>query len=81
MPTFSKIPLEEKAKGAIVNGGIAVFGSLLKVGPAMVKLQTADEKKGIPAYGYITITGIRFYYCRYGFLNDPDIYKSQKKLS
>ena len=78
MPTFSKIPLEEKAKGAIINGRIAVFGSLLKVGPAMAKLQTADEKKGIPAYGYITLAGNRFYYCRYGFLDDPDIYKTEK---
>ena len=74
MPTYSKIPAKEKAKGAVANGGIAVFGGMLSVGPAMVKLQKADASKGIPAYGYITIEGKRWYYCRYGFLDDPDIY-------
>lgn len=76
MATFAKIPLLEKKKGAIASGHFAVFGSLMKVGSAMVKLETEYEsKKGVPAHGYVTIKGVRFYYCMYGFIDDPDIYE------
>lgn len=77
MPTYSKIPQKEKAKGAITSGRFAVFGRLLSVGPAFTKLQSI--KKAFPAHGYITIVGKRYYYCLYGLVDDPDIYAKKSK--
>ncbi len=72
---LAKIPPEEKKKGAIASGRFAVFGSLLTVGPAMVELDRMfSTKRGLPAHGHVTIKGKRFYYCLYGFVDDPDIY-------
>lgn len=47
MPTYSKIPKSEKAKGAIASGQFAVFGDLLSVGSAVKKLQAADMRKAV----------------------------------
>ncbi|MGZ3999593.1 MAG: hypothetical protein ACXVIY_03145 [Mucilaginibacter sp.] len=67
--------------GAIASGHYAVFAKgPLQASPAFVALHKADVSTGIPAYGKITVKGKVFYYCRYGFVNDPDIYaKAQGK--
>jgi hypothetical protein len=74
MPTFAKIPMEVKAIGAIAIDRYAVFcKGLLTAGAVVMKLQKA-EKKGLPAVGYLIHKGQKIYYCRYGFINDKDIY-------
>jgi len=75
MPTFAKIPQKEKAKGAIASGSFAVFGSLLSVGAAITKLQSFT--KTIPAHCFITIDQKRFYYCKYGLLEDQAVYSKK----
>lgn len=75
MPTYAKIPQSEKAKGAVASGSFAVFGGIMSVGAAFTALQKI--KTAIPAHGYITVAGKRFYYCRYGFLDDPEIYSKK----
>jgi hypothetical protein len=72
MPTHAKIPKKIKKIGATASGGFVVFGGMLSVGPAMVKLQSF--KKAIPAHGHLTIKGRKYWYCRYGLVDDPDIY-------
>lgn len=80
MPTFKKIPLSEKAKKAIVCGRYAIFCfGLLKASKIADRLQKADIKNGIPAYGYVTFKHERVYYCLYGFINDPDTYEPEQK--
>ena len=74
MPTFKKIPQKVKDTGCIGIDRYAVFcKGLLKASSVVDKLSKA-EKKGIPAVGYVTIKGEKIYYCRYGFVDDPDIY-------
>lgn len=82
MPTYSKIPLEVKAIGAIASGRFAVFcNGLLKAGSVFTKLEKLDTKrKAFPAVGYIKINGEKIYYCRYGFVNDPEIYEQPKPV-
>lgn len=75
MPTYSKIPPEIKAIGAIAIGPYAVFcKGLIKASNVAGKLNKADKKNGIPGCGYLVYKKEKIYYCRYGFLNDPDIY-------
>lgn len=82
MPTYSKIPLEVKAIGAIASGRFAVFCGLLKAGSVFTKLEKLDsEGKAFPMVGFITIKGEKIYYCRYGFVDDPDIYERPKNPS
>jgi hypothetical protein len=80
MPTYSKIPANVKAIGAIAIGRYAIFcKGLLKASDVGSKLNKADKNKGIPAVGYISHKGEKIYYCRYGFVNDPDIYANEKQ--
>lgn len=76
MATYKKIPADVKAKGCICTGHFAVFcKGLLKASAVAAKLYKADKKRGgIPVVGYITHNKERVYYCRYGFVDDPDIY-------
>lgn len=74
MPTFSKIPKSAREIGAIAINQYAVFcEGIFKAGKVVTRLQKA-EKKGMPACGYVSIKGEKIYYCRYGFVNDEDIY-------
>lgn len=76
MPTASKIPQEAKKIGAVAIGRYAIFcEGILVAGEIHDKLAAADQKKGLPAVGYISIKGQKIYYCRYAFVNDKDIYK------
>jgi hypothetical protein len=76
MPVFKKIPLTEKEKGSYALGQYAIFtDSLFKAATIAAKLSKADNKKGIPAVGYVTHKGNKYYYCRYGFVNDAEIYQ------
>lgn len=83
MATYSKIPQEVKAIGAVVSGHYAVFcKGLLKAGEVFVKLQKKEESgKSVPLVGYVTVERERIYYCRYGLLNDTTIYKGDTKGS
>ena len=75
MPTYKKIPKDAKAIGAIAIGQYAIFcKGLFKAGMLYNKLIAADKKRSIPAVGYISYKGEKVYYCRYGFVNDPDVY-------
>lgn len=75
MPTYAKIPPNIKAIGAIAIGRYAVFcRGIIKASNIARKLDNADKKSGIPAVGYISHKGDKTYYCRYGFVDDPDIY-------
>lgn len=76
-PVYSKIPPDVKAIGAIASGHYAVFcNGLLKAGEVFVFLNKLEEKKKtIPLVGYVTVKGEKIFYCRYGFVNDPDIYE------
>ncbi len=74
MPTFSKIPKAAKEIGAIAINQYAIFcKGILKAGN-VVKILQKEEKKGIPACGYVRVKGEKIYYCRYGFVDDKDIY-------
>lgn len=74
MPTYSKIPKKDREIGAIAINQYAVFcHRIFKAGEVVKKLQKA-KKKGMPACGYVSIKGVKIYYCRYGFVNDEDIY-------
>lgn len=79
MPVFKKIPQSAKAIGAVAGGRYAVFCvGLLKACAVIERLQKADQRGGIPAYGYITYKGERVYYCLYGFVDNPDTYEAVK---
>jgi len=74
MPTFKKIPKEIRVIGAVAIGRYAIFcKGVLKASTIATKLDKA-EKNGIPAVGYVTMKGEKIYYCRYGLINDPDVY-------
>jgi|GEM_PF-2599498 len=73
MPKYCKIPHFLKGE-AIASGHYCVFGNLLEVGPAFIALVKKDKATGIPAHGIIQVKGKKYYYCRYGFVSDPDIY-------
>lgn len=76
MPTFSKIPFEVIDIGAIGIAGYAIYcRGLLKAAAVCDKLHKADLRKGIPLCGYMQYKGEKVYYCRYGFVEDPDIYE------
>lgn len=76
MPVYSKIPLKVKEKGAIAGGHWAVYcDSIITASRICRKLNEASKKGDCPLVGYVTSGGTRYYYCRYGFINDPDIYK------
>jgi hypothetical protein len=82
MATYSKIPQDVKAIGAIASGHYAVFCGLMKAGEVFVKLQKDEDKgKSVPLVGYVTIKGKKIYYCRYGLVDDPSIYKGASKGS
>lgn len=72
MPTFKKIPKKYKKVSGVAIGGFFIFanvGILTASGIA-----TRLSKKGIPAYGRLTYKGKKYYYCRYGLTDDPDIF-------
>jgi hypothetical protein len=74
-----KIPKEAKALKAIVMGGYAIFcQGFLKAANVTSELHSVDKKKGIPAYGFIMYKKEKVYYCRYGFINSPDIYDNEQ---
>lgn len=50
---------------------------LLEAGKVFTILEKEQEKKSIPAVGYITIEGKKYYYCAYGLFDDPDIYSEK----
>ena len=77
MPTYSKIPALMKEIGVIASGHYAVFcKGLLKAGSVFTRLQKREDKgREIPLVGYFTVKGERIYYCRYGLVDEPDIYK------
>lgn len=77
MPTFQKIPKKVKEKGCIALGRYCVFAGFLEAGKVVLAIQKAEKRGAIPAVGYITIKGKKYYYCLYGLLNDPDIYSSK----
>ena len=78
MATFQKIPQKIKAIGSIAIGRYAIFcNGLLKAGEVCSLLEKQDEKKGIPVVGYVTHRGEKIFYCRYGFINDPDVYSKK----
>ena len=83
MPSFCKIPQEVKKTGCVAIGHYAVFcKSAVTAAQVATVIRKHDLEKGIPAVGFLTIKGKKFYYCRYGFVNDPDIYaKPIKKKS
>lgn len=74
MATYSKIPQKVREKGCVACGPYAVFCGLLAAGKVFSQLNAQDNGQGIPAHGYIVIKGIKYYYCRYGLVSDPDIY-------
>lgn len=75
MPTFKKIPKDVKAIGAIGCGPYAIFcKGLLKASDVANRLQKAEKRNGIPVVGYVSLKGEKIYYCRYGFVDDPDVY-------
>lgn len=74
MPTFKKIPQKIRATGSIASGKYCVFTNLLNSGKVFTALLKAEKKGNIPMVGYIMLNGIKFYYCLYGLVNDPDIY-------
>jgi hypothetical protein len=74
----SKLPLILKdSPDKIAIGHFCVFtGSLLTAGKITAKLYAQDKKKdGIPAYGFLHHKGKKIYWCKYGFVTDPDIYQ------
>jgi len=75
-----KIPQEVKEKKAIAIGGYAIFcQGFMKAVNITTEIQKADKKKkGIPAYGFIMYKNQKVYYCRYGFVEDPDIYSNEQ---
>lgn len=79
MPTYQKIPPHIRKQGCVAINGYAIFcKGLLKAAAISQALLKADKKTGIPAVGTITHHKIKYYYCRYGFLKDPDIYTDGK---
>jgi hypothetical protein len=79
MPIYKKIPHRLKGQ-AIAIGPYAIFCTgLLRAAAIAKKLQGIDEHKGIPAHGTVQYNKESIYYCRYGFVNDPDIYTATPK--
>jgi hypothetical protein len=75
-----KIPHKLKGTG-IASGHYVVFAPLLKCGPVFKALERRDNTIGIPAMGKITVKGKSYFFCRYGFVNDDDIYTRKPKTS
>lgn len=76
MIQFQKIPPDVKQIGAIAIGRYAIFcKGFLKATTIVDKLVKADNKKGIPIVGFIQIKKEKIFYCRFGFINDNDIYE------
>lgn len=79
MPTYKKIPPAVKEIGAVGITKWAVFcRGLLKAALVVDKLEKAEKRGGVPIVGYLQMDGERIYYCRYGFVDDPDIYATPK---
>jgi hypothetical protein len=80
----SKIPLHLKdSPDKIATGHFCIFtGSLLVAGKIVTKLYALDKKHdGLPAYGQMVCKGKKVYWCKYGFVSDPDIYRDPGKKS
>lgn len=77
MPTFKRIPASVKEQGCVAIGGWAVFcKGILKASEVVTRLQRADSKGKCPIVGYLLFKGEKVYYCRYGFVDDADIYET-----
>lgn len=77
MPTFKRIPASVKEKGCVAIGGWAVFcKGILRASEVVTRLQRADSKGKCPIVGCLMFKGEKIYYCRYGFVDDADIYET-----
>jgi len=75
-----KIPLKLKGTHVICGGHFAVFtDSFLKGTSVITELYKKEKSKGLPCMGQISFKGIKYYWCRYGFVDDPDIYTKYKR--
>jgi hypothetical protein len=74
LPTKSKIPKELKGT-AVASGSWAVFAGIIRAGKIFTMLQDIPTTKAVPISGYFTDKAGKVYYCRYGFINDKEIYK------
>lgn len=73
---MTRIPQHLKdSPDKIAIGAFCVFaGSLLTAGAIVEKLYKKEGKHGLPACGFMHYKGKKYWWCRYGFVNDPDIY-------
>jgi hypothetical protein len=76
MPTYKKIPASVKAEGCVASLDFAIFcKGLLTASEIIGRLYKADKKRSIPIVGYVIFKKKRVFYCRIGFVDDPDIYR------
>jgi hypothetical protein len=72
MPTYAKIPKKiDKTQTVAIGSWVIFVKSLSEASAVAIALSRYDSA---PLVGHITLKGKKYYYCRYGFLNDPDIY-------
>lgn len=74
MPIYKKIPIKLYGQ-CVAIGHYAIFTkSVLTAGAVASKLEGIDKSKGVPAHGTVQYNKESYYYCRYGFVDDRDIY-------
>ena len=90
MPTFRRIPDSIKKKNiATARGRWVVFAPIKKAAPVLNHLDAIankldnippeEEKPNLPAFGSLTFKGEKYFYCGFGFFDDPDAYAAPMK--
>lgn len=72
---MGKIPKSYKGKPVTAISNYAIWcDSILTASAIACQLSMKDNKTGIPCMGKIQYKGKKYFWCRYGFLNDDAIY-------
>ena len=92
MPTFRRIPDAIKKRNiATARGRWVVFAPIKKAVAVLDHLDAfakkindippEDDPPNLPAFGSLTFKGEKFFYCGFGFFDDPDAYAAPMKKS